>query len=85
MTLHSYLTDRLIALDFGYINWLHESKLNYLGNQPFYVAIMNLGYARVRTEDQSLDVQLDALKKAGCRKIYSEQIKGSTTNRPGVA
>lgn len=36
------------------------------------------GYARVSTRDQSLDVQLDALKGAGATVIYSEQITGKT-------
>ena len=43
---------------------------------------MNIGYARVSTKDQSLDLQVDALKKTGCRKIYSEQISGSKSSRP---
>jgi DNA invertase Pin-like site-specific DNA recombinase len=33
---------------------------------------VKVGYARVSTKDQTLDLQLDALKKAGCSKIYTE-------------
>jgi len=43
---------------------------------------MKIGYARVSTKDQSLNLQEDALKKAGCNKIYSEQISGIKNNRP---
>jgi len=43
---------------------------------------MKYGYARVSTKDQLLDLQIDALKKAGCRKIFQEIAKGSKTDRP---
>jgi DNA invertase Pin-like site-specific DNA recombinase len=43
---------------------------------------MNIGYARVSTQDQNLDLQLDALKKQGCEKIYQEQISASIEERP---
>ena len=33
---------------------------------------MNAGYARVSTKDQTADLQVDALKKAGCTKVYKE-------------
>jgi DNA invertase Pin-like site-specific DNA recombinase len=37
---------------------------------------MLVGYARVSTEDQSLDLQMDALKEHGVEKVYSEHITG---------
>lgn len=43
---------------------------------------MKIGYARVSTKDQNLDIQLHALKKAGCRRIYQEKVSGVGRNRP---
>ena len=43
---------------------------------------MKIGYARVSTKDQNLDLQIEALEKAGCEKIYQEKISGATNNRP---
>lgn len=43
---------------------------------------MKIGYARTSTQDQNLDLQTDALKKAGCKKIFNEKISGSSRNRP---
>jgi len=43
---------------------------------------MKIGYARVSTEDQKLDLQIKALKKEGCTKIYREKASGSDLKRP---
>jgi DNA invertase Pin-like site-specific DNA recombinase len=43
---------------------------------------MRIGYARVSTDDQTLDLQRDALKRAKCREIYEEQASGKKTARP---
>ena len=43
---------------------------------------MKIGYARVSTKDQSLSMQVEALKEAGCVKIYEEIVSGAKTVRP---
>lgn len=43
---------------------------------------MKIGYARVSTQEQELNLQLDALEAAGCAKIYQEKITGVTRERP---
>ena len=43
---------------------------------------MILGYARVSTKDQNLDVQLDALKAAGAERIFADMITGTARSRP---
>ena len=46
---------------------------------------MLIGYARVSTQDQNLDIQVDALIKAGCQKIFDDKISGSRSERAGLA
>lgn len=43
---------------------------------------MKIGYARVSTDDQALDIQIAILKKAGCKKIFEEKQSGIGRDRP---
>jgi len=45
---------------------------------------MKVGYARVSTADQHLDMQNDALKKAGCDEFYEDIVSGAKAKRPGL-
>src|SRR5258708_33388799 len=45
---------------------------------------MLIGYARVSTQDQNLDMQIEALTKAGCKKVFKDKISGSRAERPGL-
>jgi DNA invertase Pin-like site-specific DNA recombinase len=46
---------------------------------------MKIGYARVSTDEQNLDLQLDALQEAGCESIYKDEgISGASPNRKGL-
>ncbi len=45
---------------------------------------MLIGYARVSTSDQNLNLQKDALLKIGCEKIYEDEISGTIKLRPGL-
>ena len=44
--------------------------------------IMLIGYARVSTEDQDLALQREALKGAGCQRVYEEKVSGAKRSRP---
>lgn len=43
---------------------------------------MKIGYARVSTDDQNLNLQIDALSKSGCDQIWQEKVSGRNLERP---
>lgn len=45
---------------------------------------MGLGHARVSTNEQNLDLQLDAMKRAGCDQVFLEVITGKSRKRPDL-
>lgn len=46
---------------------------------------MLIGYARVSTHDQNLDLQRDALEAAGCERVIVDKMSGAASARPGLA
>lgn len=46
---------------------------------------MLVGYARISTGEQNLDLQIDALKKVGCEKIFTDEMSGAKAERPGLS
>lgn len=45
---------------------------------------MLVGYARVSTADQKLSLQKDALRKAGCKRVFADVASGTQTSRDGL-
>ncbi|QJR82599.1 recombinase family protein [Alteromonas pelagimontana] len=45
---------------------------------------MLVGYARVSTDDQNLNLQRDALDQAGCEQVFEDQLSGARAERPGL-
>jgi DNA invertase Pin-like site-specific DNA recombinase len=45
---------------------------------------LKIGYGRISQDTQSIDLQIDALKAAGCEKIFTDTMSGSRNDRPGL-
>jgi DNA invertase Pin-like site-specific DNA recombinase len=46
---------------------------------------MLIGYARVSTDDQNLDLQRDALQAVGCERVFEDMVSGARADRSGLA
>lgn len=83
------LNDRLIKLFKSFYSIIKSSinrflliKVLFIFASTYIRTIMIFGYARVSTKEQNLNLQIDALKKAGSDKIFQEKVSGRSPKRP---
>jgi DNA invertase Pin-like site-specific DNA recombinase len=46
--------------------------------------MMVIGCARVSSGEQNLDIQIDALRQAGCEQVFTDEVSGAISERPGL-
>ncbi len=66
---------------------MNQHYILFMSYENIYViwkAIMFIGYARVSSQEQNLELQHDALTNEGCTKIYDDKISGSKVSREGL-
>ena len=61
------------------------SKFTYAAFRAFLNEIMLIGYVRISTDDQLLDLQRDAMAKAGCERVFEDTASGAKADRIGLA
>jgi DNA invertase Pin-like site-specific DNA recombinase len=73
------------ALRFSEITLEIYSRLNTITTSSDKKGpLMLIGYARVSTQDQNLELQREALRQAGCQKVFEDQVSGTRAERPGL-
>jgi DNA invertase Pin-like site-specific DNA recombinase len=63
---------------------MSQNILQYVSH-GFRSRRMKLGYARVSTDDQKLDIQSRRLLVAGCERLFEEKVSGAARNRPALS
>ncbi|MGO6929774.1 recombinase family protein [Rhizobium ruizarguesonis] len=57
----------------------------FVNGEKWQGICMKIGYARVSTLDQHLDLQVSALRASGCELIFHDHVSGAQRNRPGLS